>query len=232
MQSEEQLLKLKNLFNNFGLLLLSYFVFFVLLGFIEKIFPGLGLENYKQSGLFDLMSESPVKFVVLAIGIAPFLEEGVFRSLIKPSENGIPLFLCSLLSIPALLIIPRQAYWVLKFGILLVSFLLLFYFFKNFIPSHISKKIRGFLSRHINLIWLSSSVLFGLVHISNYVESFELNLPLFLLIFPRIIAGYFFGKIKIENQGFIWSVIMHAMNNGIIVFFMLPRFMKAFNIAL
>lgn len=228
MESQEQLLKLKNLFNNFGLLLFSYFGFFLLLGFLGKIFPDLGLENYEQAGLFDLMDESPVKFVILATGIAPFLEEGVFRSLIRPSENGIPIFLCSVLSLPALLLIPQEAYWILKFGILLVSFLLLFYFFKNFIPSHISEKVRGFLFRYVNHVWLFSSLLFGLVHIGNYVESFELNLPLFLLIFPRIIAGYFFGKIKIENQGFIWPVIMHAMNNGIIVFFMLPRFMNGF----
>jgi len=62
-----------------------------------------------------------------------------------------------------------------------------------------------------------------MVHIFNYVEGFELNFVLMLLIFPRIIAGYFFGKIKVENKGLIWPIAMHAMNNGLVFIVLLPK---------
>ncbi|UJH91251.1 hypothetical protein LZ575_00075 [Antarcticibacterium sp. 1MA-6-2] len=66
-----------------------------------------------------------------------------------------------------------------------------------------------------------------MVHIFNYVDAFEINVVLVLLIIPRIIAGFFFGKVKIENEGLIWAILMHVMNNGVVTIFLLPRLLES-----
>ncbi|HSM62378.1 MAG TPA: hypothetical protein VK833_00415, partial [Gillisia sp.] len=65
----------------------SYFLFFTVLGILQIIFPSLDFLKYQQSDLNALMSENPWKFTLLAVLIAPVLEEGMFRTLIKPSPN-------------------------------------------------------------------------------------------------------------------------------------------------
>jgi len=200
-----------------------YVLFFIALGLLSIIFPALDLDSYQQTDLNRLLEESPLRLVILAVILAPLIEEGMFRTLIKPSKNELIFFLCIWLFVIALALIPESVNWMIKYSFLLLFFILSFIFLREFIPGSWQKGICRFLSRYYYAIWMITSIIFGMVHIFNYVEGFELNFVLVLLIFPRIIAGYFFGKIKVENQGLVWPIAMHAMNNGLVFIVLLPR---------
>ncbi|SKB37957.1 CAAX protease self-immunity [Salegentibacter holothuriorum] len=201
----------------------TYFLFFFLLGFLNTFLPSLDLEKYQQTELFNLMDESPLAFILMAVIIAPILEESMFRTLIKPSFTEIYIFICAVLAFIGLGFIPQEAHSLLKYGLVILSAIIIFLFLQSLTPSRFLRVFRIILYRNYRLIWLLTAALFGLVHIWNYVEGWQFDLILFLLIFPRIIAGYFFGKIKVENGNLIWPIAMHAMNNGIVVFFLLPK---------
>ena len=215
--------KVSNLFRNYWFMIGTYFLFFFLLGFLNTFLPELDLEKYQQTELFNLMDESPLAFILMAVVIAPLLEESMFRTLIKPSFTEIYIFICAVLAFVGLGFIPQEANSLLKYGLVILSVIIIFLFLQTLKPSRFVRVFRIILYRNYRFIWLLTAALFGLVHIWNYVEGWQFDLILFLLIFPRIIAGYFFGKIKVENGNLIWPIIMHAMNNGIVVFFLLPK---------
>jgi len=200
-----------------------YFVFFVGLGILKAAFPEFEFERYQQSDLNRLLEESPWKFVLMAIIFAPIMEEGMFRTLIKPSQNELIFFLCSWIFVGVISFIPAEVFWAIKYGFLILFMVVTFLFLREFIPQKWQVKACLFLGSHYRFIWILTSIIFGMVHIFNYVEGFHLDFLLVLLIIPRIIAGFFFGKIKIENRGLFWSMTMHAMNNGIVLFFLFPR---------
>ena len=204
----------------------TYFLFFFLLGFLNTFLPELDLEKYQQTELFNLMDESPLAFILMAVIIAPLLEESMFRTLIKPSFTEIHIFICAVLAFIGLGFIPQEAHSLLKYGLVILSAIIIFLFLQSLKPSRFLRIFRIILYRNYRLIWLLTAALFGLVHIWNYVEGWQFDLILFLLIFPRIIAGYFFGKIKVENGSLLWPITMHAMNNGIVVFFLLPKLLQ------
>ncbi|SFF59667.1 CAAX protease self-immunity [Salegentibacter agarivorans] len=204
----------------------TYFLFFFLLGFLNTFLPELDLEKYQQTELFNLMDESPLAFILMAVIIAPLLEESMFRTLIKPSFTEIHIFICAVLAFIGLGFIPQEGHSLLKYGLVILSAIIIFLFLQSLKPSRFLRIFRIILYRNYRLIWLLTAALFGLVHIWNYVEGWQFDLILFLLIFPRIIAGYFFGKIKVENGNLIWPITMHAMNNGIVVFFLLPKLLQ------
>lgn len=215
--------KVSNLLRNYWFMIGTYFLFFFLLGFLNTFLPELDLEKYQQTELFNLMDESPLAFILMAVVIAPILEESMFRTLIKPSFTEIYIFICAVLAFVGLGFIPQEAHSLLKYGLVILSAIIIFLFLQSLKPSRFLRVFRIILYRNYRFIWLLTAALFGLVHIWNYVEGWQLDLILFLLIFPRIIAGYFFGKIKVENGNLIWPITMHAMNNGIVVFFLLPK---------
>jgi len=215
--------KVSNLLRNYWFMIGTYFLFFFLLGFLNIFLPELDLEKYQQTELFNLMDESPLAFILMAVVIAPILEESMFRTLIKPSFTEIYIFICAVLAFVGLGFIPQEAHSLLKYGLVILSAIIIFLFLQSLKPSRFLRVFRIILYRNYRFIWLLTAALFGLVHIWNYVEGWQLDLILFLLIFPRIIAGYFFGKIKVENGNLIWPITMHAMNNGIVVFFLLPK---------
>lgn len=200
-----------------------YLLFFMLMGFAHAIFPGFDMDRYQQDGINQMLEKNPVQFIILAVIIAPIIEEGMFRSIIKPSSNELLFFICSWLYVIALFFIPADVSWLIKSSFLLLFFILFFIFLKELIPERFQHKICKVLGKYYRAIWVLTAISFGLIHIFNYVDSFEINLLLFLLVVPRIIAGVFFGKIKIENKGLIWPITMHAMNNGAVILLLLFR---------
>ncbi|MDT0685976.1 CPBP family glutamic-type intramembrane protease [Autumnicola psychrophila] len=215
--------KIKNLIRNYGFMIGCYFAFFAILGILTSSFPWIDLDQYEQTELFQMLDESPMRFAIMALIVAPVLEEGIFRSLVKPSKNDILLFITTCLVIIGILLIPANVHWLTSFFLLLFAAALSFLFLQAAIPEKLLFKVQKMLNSYYFFFWYLSAFVFGLVHIYNYVPAFELNLPLFLLIFPRIIAGFFFGKVKIENNGLLWPIFMHTMNNSIILFFFIPK---------
>lgn len=215
--------KIKNLIRNFGWMLACYFIFFVALGLVNTLFPEFNMDRYQQSDLNRMLEENPLQLILLAVVFAPLIEEGMFRTIIRPSPNEFIFFLCSWLLLLELAFFPDYVHWGLKFLFLLLVFIITFLFLKEVIPYRWKILLCIFLRHYYKFVWGLTALVFGLVHIFNYVDAFEINLTLFLLIVPRIIAGYFFGKIKIENRSLIWPVAMHAMNNSAVLLIVLPR---------
>jgi uncharacterized protein len=203
-------------------MILCYFLFFFLLRIIDVFIFDVDFHKYRQTELFDLLKEQPWKFAFMAVIFAPVLEEGMFRSLIKPSEASLKFFICTIMYIVGLYLIPEEAHWSLKYGLLAGTLFLIYYSLGELIPKKIFKMTCYWLHKYYLAIWIIGAVIFGFVHIFNYVDTFQINLILLALIFPRIIAGLFFGKIKIENKSILWPILMHGMNNSMALIFILP----------
>ena len=199
-----------------------YFLFFIALRFIQLYFPGLDFQRYEQLELFETLREQPLKFIFLAVIGAPVIEESLFRSILKPTSQSLRLFICAILYIIGLLIIPAEGHWLLRFSLLFLFLCLCYYAMGRLIPKNLINRTCFWFHKYYLFIWIAGAIIFGFVHIFNYVESFTLNLVLFLMIAPRIIAGFFFGKIKLENKGMIWPILMHSMNNSMVLVFVLP----------
>ncbi len=209
--------KIINLLRSFGWMLICYFLFFSVIGFLKTIFPELDLDQYEQKEINQLLLENPLQFFLLAVVVAPVIEEGMFRTLIKPSLNDLIFFLSCWVVVITTVFIPESIHWIVKLIFLAVFLIFAFTVLRKIIPVKWQWKLSLIFKRYTVLIWTLTSIVFGVVHVFNYVEGFELNLVLVLLIIPRIIAGFFFGKIKLENKSLVWPIAMHAMNNGLVV---------------
>lgn len=217
--------KITNLLRNYGWMLACYFIFFTALGLLEVFFPQFDLQEYQQNDINKILMENPLQFFLLAVIVAPVIEEGMFRALIKPSTNELIFFLSCWCLVVVAAFVPEDVYWAIKFSFLTLLLLLSFIVLRELIPIQWQWKICMLLKKFHLIVWVLTSIIFGMVHIFNYVEGFELNFVLFLLIFPRIIAGIFFGKVKMENKSLIWPMALHAMNNGAVLLLLLPRFL-------
>jgi len=204
-------------------MILTYFLFFTLLGVIKMLFPEFDMLQYEQTDLNSLMEDKPWKFAILAVIIAPILEEGMFRTLIRPTPTDFIYFLCCWVLMGVLIFIPIDVNWVIKYLFLILFMAITFLFLREAIPLQFQYKACTLLSRYYVGVWIVTALIFGLVHITNYVDTFQIDLVLFLMIIPRIIAGFYFGKIKVENKTMIWPIAMHAMNNATVLILLLPR---------
>jgi membrane protease YdiL (CAAX protease family) len=210
-------LKTKRLLGYYLKLWGLYILFFITAAILTSIYPELAPEKYKQEFLNLLLKENPLQLFILAVIFAPIIEEMMFRTLIKPSHTDIILLLCSwpLFYINGFL--PDDVHWAIKTGFIALCLVLQFYIVHQLIPAERTIKLRGFLTKYYIPVLIVSSLLFGLVHINNYVDGFMINAALVLLIVPRILSGFMMGMIKIKNEGIGWSMGLHAMNNGFVV---------------
>ena len=203
-------------------MILCYFLFFIALRILDVFVFDLDLDKYEQMEILKILKENPLKFIFLAAIAAPIIEESIFRSILKPTATSLKIFICAILYIIGIIFIPEEAHWVLKYILLFGVLFLIYYSLGELIPKTFFRQACYWLHRYYLLIWILGSIIFGFVHIYNYVDTFQLDLVLFLMIFPRIIAGFFFGKIKLENKGMIWPILLHSMNNSIVILFVLP----------
>ena len=84
-----------------------------------------------------------------------------------------------------------------------------------------TEKVRIILSDYKIPALIITSLIFGLVHINNYVETFVIDIALFMLIVPRIISGAMMAWVKLKNKHLGWSIALHALNNGVVIVLMI-----------
>ncbi len=206
--------RFKNLFLFLVQLFGLYILFFICVAFLETVID-LDLKKYSQDHLFKLLEENKLKAFLAMVVYAPVVEEFMFRTLIKPKTNELLLFLSSwsLFIISILLFIEIKWYYsyLLSAGIICGGFIV----YKKIIQRTFLEKIAHILEKYQIITLQITSIIFGFIHIFNYVNSFMIDSILFLLIVPRIIAGHMFGKLKIKNGHIIWAIALHAFNNGI-----------------
>lgn len=209
--------KFQNLLKNYGWLFFSYFTFFILVWVFGFFFPDFDFQRHQQTEMQNLLQENFWLFFMLAVFIAPVVEEAMFRTLIKPTPGELLLFMCSWGLVILLSFLKIEAFWMIRYGAVLFLAILLYFLLRALFSKQLLQSISDFLNKNHLGVWILTSLAFGFIHIFNYVEGFQFDFLLFLLIVPRIIAGFFFGRIKIENKSLGWPILLHAMNNGTVL---------------
>lgn len=208
--------KIKKLFLFYFRLFGLYILFFICVALLQSIFPYLDLQKYSQDSIFELLKDNKLKAFVAMVVFAPIIEELMFRTLVKPQIKGLLLFLSSWTLFIIGLFITLELEWYYRYLIFLVAISGIFFIYEQVISKSYLEKVTSFLDNHQIITLQITSIIFGFLHIFNYVDSIRIDSILFLLIVPRIIAGHMFGKIKIENDHIIWPILLHAINNGVV----------------
>lgn len=196
-----------------SLLLLLYAIYALGILVLKVLYPDIELAAYEQTSLKTFIKDSPVQAFLMILILGPVLEEMLFRSLLNPSHYDLACFIAGW---PVFIIspyIPEDVNVFVRIGFLVVLLASLIYIIAQLIPPLKARHLRVCLSKYRMLLWCASSLLFGLSHITNYVSEYIFNIPLLLLILPRIFSGFAFGYLKIKNQKLQWPIALHAINN-------------------
>jgi FlaA1/EpsC-like NDP-sugar epimerase len=83
----------------------------------------------------------------------------------------------------------------------------------------VEQKLQYFWIKHFALIFHSSCLIFGFLHIFNF-EEITINLVLLspLVVLPQVILGYALGFLRM-NYGFHYNVIFHILWNSLFTLF-------------
>jgi len=198
-----------------------YFAFFTVLGILSKWFPELINNEYKQERLLEMLNNQPIQLLISAVIIAPIFEEIMFRSLIKPSYEDLLLFISGWLSFLFMGFSEGLADWYIRLLIMFAVFIGTYYLLQFLVPKKALVGIQNFLGKYVLVVLVITSVIFGMAHIYNYVESFLINAALFAMIIPRIVLGGIAGWLKIKTGVLIWPILLHFLNNAFAIGIML-----------
>jgi membrane protease YdiL (CAAX protease family) len=158
-------------------------------------------DDLDSHALQTLFEQLPVPvFILLAVVLAPFLEESLFRLPLcySPLNLGVA-GLGIMLLLPDLLLPARIAIGVVIFVVVL--FLLL---------QRSQEVMAAHFYRHLRALVILSSVLFGLVHITNFEPQVWWLAP--LLVLPQITLGFFLAYVRLQ-YGYLWAIFCHGFHN-------------------
>ena len=198
-----------------------YFAFFMVLGILSKWFPELINNEYKQERLLEMLNNQPIQLLISAVIIAPIFEEIMFRSLIKPSYEDLLLFISGWISFFFMGFSEGLTNWYIRLLIMFAVFIGVYYLLQFVVPRKALVGVQGFLGKYVLVILIITSIIFGMAHIYNYVESFLLNAALFAMIIPRIVLGGIAGWLKVKTGVLIWPILLHFLNNAFVIGIML-----------
>ncbi len=152
----------------------------------------------------DLNTELPTNIILYGVFIAPYLEEVLFRLILKPiKSNSILLIVVICFSICFFLIF-KQNYYVYFLIILSLIYLLVVFIYKIFKINY---------RRNFKWIFYLSVFLFAIIHLLNYegIEILHLLICVFLVA-PQIFLGFVLGYVRMI-YGFGWAVFFHYLVN-------------------
>jgi len=181
-------------FRTFGLLLLITFLVIIPYAMILEL---IDLDQFDHM-MEELLKENKLLVIILAIIIAPLLEETIFRYHLNLKKNAIIISL--ILSVMAI-----SEYWYL-----VVSFMvyLVYLYFRANKGVPISMKWAVFIS----------SFFFALVHMGNF-KDFDFLLNFYWI--PLLVAVQFFIGLVLSfirlHYGLAMAIIFHATYNAILV---------------
>ena len=148
----------------------------------------LGLWEEDMHSLQKIFQEmEPVLIFFFAVIVAPLFEEVMFRLILKFRSN--------------LLIL-----WSIHIGVAL----------------HLGQKrsllktARQVWDKFYGWIFYLMAVAFGLIHIMNFEPSLNIYLLAPILVAPQILIGINLGYLRVRF-GLIWSILFHALYNGILM---------------
>jgi hypothetical protein len=148
----------------------------------------LGLWEEDMHSLQKIFQEmEPVLIFLFAVIVAPLFEEVMFRLILKFRSNFLIL-------------------WSIHIGVAL----------------HLGQKrsllktARKVWDKFYGWIFYFMAVAFGLMHIMNFEPSLNIYLLAPILVAPQILIGINLGYLRVRF-GLIWSILFHALYNGILM---------------
>lgn len=180
-------------------LLVNLLVVFVLAYPIHLIFPEIA-ESYGAMDDF-----TPLQFMLMAVFLAPPLEEFIFRLPMRYSKRNLRIWLFFV----ALLILAFQ--YIISL-ILLALWLYWMIFGKT---RKFEVKVMRFYRRYGVVIFWCFTLAFAAVHLSNFsMDTLPAHLYLIAIV-PQIITGILLGVVRLR-LGFWWAMLLHALFNLIV----------------
>jgi hypothetical protein len=144
--------------------------------------------------------------------ILPIVEELIFRLPLKVNKVNFSLAFCVSLFV---LINRLDRYLGVVLPIIIFGFLLLF--LKD--ESKFLRKADSIVIKYFYLLFYSQALIFGLLHLKNFNLNFNLFFLFPLFIIGHIIAGCFFGYIRIKYFfGIYICITSHVLINSIYCF--------------
>jgi membrane protease YdiL (CAAX protease family) len=205
-----QLLKVALKFEFKWLLLWMSFLFVDML--IAQLLKTKPIIITALSGHHGFKGLSNEKLILLAVFVAPIVEELAFRGFMNFKKLLISLS-ASFFTISFLRMIFRSYFeWWGLLAVAIVVFFLSFLLLKR-------EKVYSYIITKRVVLFYSMSILFALAHLNNFTASTFSGINFILipcLVFPQFIGSVSLAYIRLKN-GLAWSMAVHAFVNLIIV---------------
>ena len=187
---------------NFFLMLFIYFVSTIPLGVI-------GLITLKLTGFSRLPLDLTLyKKILLGIIFAPIYEEVLMRLLLVFSRKNLVILISCCAAFLIYFCIKSSPKMLIFSFLLIITSIVYLYHHQCF----------SFINNHYSIFFYLSAILFGLLHIFNFVGINGYNLIFTpLLVLPQIFLGLILVYIRV-NYGFKYVVLLHAIVNLSILF--------------
>lgn len=190
-------------------LYLIYFVFAIPIGIaIFLVTKGFHLTN-----VLNKIPKTP-KNILMVVLVGPIIEETLFRSWLKFKKRNVILFLVVLLVISALLfyhtLLPKGRAFD---NIMAVTHLTIFLGLIVLLKFIGRRRIETFIISKFKYFFYGTTILFGLLHATNYVGN-----PWIILAFapilgaPQLFVGSMLGYIRMKH-GLVYSMLFHIFFN-------------------
>jgi len=149
---------------------------------------------------------SPLKIILFAVLLAPFYEEVIFRSLLRFKWSSILIFISTAIALSVFFIYNSKFVLAILLSVFVLVVLLLVTIFTR-------NKVELFIESKFKYFFYSSSILFGLLHASNFTGNIYYILAFsFILGGPQIVLGLINGYIRM-NHGLKYSILFHMVVN-------------------
>ena len=191
-------------YNILGLAAISFLISFPVGIIILLISKGLDIS----SSINDIPA---LKLFITGMILAPIYEEIFFRSLLKFDKKNISIFTI------VISLLTMYNVYNNKYTNVLVLSIILILVFGIYLSSNIDK-VSNFIKKHFKYFFYASSLIFGLIHITNFSGNINILIALsIILTLPQTISGLIFGYARMK-YGLIYSIILHIINNSILIF--------------
>jgi membrane protease YdiL (CAAX protease family) len=184
---------------------LKYFqeVFLICLQNFPIVIVLVIFSKLASGGAKNINSLSSINFLILAgidlVLLGPIQEEIIFRGWLTNRKSGV---LFSLFFTIWLISIHFNGFLTIFTGVIIL--IAAFY---------LSATATSLITRNYPMLFLFSSLVFGLIHITNYVN---LQSPWYLypvITSPQIFCGFKFAQVR-NNYGLKYSIFLHSCFNG------------------
>lgn len=189
------------------LLLIDFFLMFPLSAFLGL----LGIDKMEHK--IETLSDEPMMLAMMAVVLAPVLEEAIFRLPMKYSYVRIGLAIGIALSLLSSMVESKMLLVAITGGVLFSVFL--FQFINERRGNALNAKLEPLWKEHFYLPFWFFTIAFAFLHLTNFGASFPIYLAPFLVL-PQFVIGIILGYVR-TGYGFIYAVLFHAVHNGILV---------------